>query len=273
MAMQKKFASPLALLVPLLLALLACAGCPVLQRQDTPVDEIQLINASTKRKYFLYVPSDYNPQQAYPLMVTLHGSHGFDDSSRQIKEWKALAEDEKIIVLAPQLLSPQGVTPAPHPLRMNDLRSDDEHILSCMQEVKAKYRIDERAVAISSFSAGGYPMYFTVMKHPELFTVIIGRSVNWDLSTVGDIPIGDAFRRLKIYIYFGRTGVSPGASQWDVVTRDSWRAYRYFYDHGCRGMKIEIIPGSHERKPDVAWRWWKQIIAKQKQAATTQPKQ
>ena len=65
MAMQKKFASPLALLVPLLLALLACAGCPVLQRQDTPVDEIQLINASTKRKYFLYVPSDYNPQQAY----------------------------------------------------------------------------------------------------------------------------------------------------------------------------------------------------------------
>jgi hypothetical protein len=250
--------------------LLACAGCPVFQRQDTPVDEIKAVDPTNNAPYYVYVPSDYNPTQAYPLMVTLHGTHGFDDAERQVKEWKALAEDGKFIVLAPQVLSPQGIMPVLHVQRMAYLQQDDEHILWCMQEVKAKYHIDEQAVAISAFSAGGYPMFFTALKHPELFNALIGRAADWDVTTVSDIPVTDAFRRIKVFLFFGKTGVSPAASQWDVITRDCWQAYRYLYNHGCRGMKISPISGSHERRPDVAWEWWKQVLDKQRQSASSQ---
>jgi predicted peptidase len=236
----------------------------VYQSQDTPVDEIERQLPSSKSSYFLYVPSDYNPGQAYPLLVTLHGTHGFDDGRRQAQEWKALAEEKKFIVIAPQLLSPQGVWPVTRQQRMIDLEKDDTIMLSAMQEVKAKYHIADKAVAISSFSAGGYPMYYTALKHPELFTDVIAREADWDESTVKDFPVTDATRRLSIYIYFGKTGVNPLASQGDVLTRDSWRAFRYLNAHGCKKMKIQTISGSHERRPEVAWNWWQKQIEKRR---------
>src|ERR1017187_7889826 len=85
------------------------AGCPVTERQDTPVSEMRLADPGVNRPYWLYVPSDYSDQRCWPLVITLHGSHGWDDSRRQVLEWKYLAEQKGFIVAAPDLRAAEGI--------------------------------------------------------------------------------------------------------------------------------------------------------------------
>ena len=77
------------ILLPLMAML---AGCPVTTRQDVPVKQLSLTEPATGRKYSLYVPSYYKPDRKWPLVITLHGTFGWDGRIRQVKEWKYLAE-------------------------------------------------------------------------------------------------------------------------------------------------------------------------------------
>jgi len=88
------------------------AGCPIPQSQDTPVPQKYIdARAGEHDGYWLYVPSNYTPGRAWPLVITLHGTYGFESSSAQIREWKALAQEKGFIVAAPRLRSVQGVLP------------------------------------------------------------------------------------------------------------------------------------------------------------------
>lgn len=256
----------------LLVSLFFCTGCPVWQNQETPVEEIQRVEPLTKSTYWLYVPSDYDRDKSYPLVVTLHGTHGFDNANDQVREWKALAEKNKFIVLAPQIVSPQGILPVGEKTRLHDMEADEQRVLKCLSEVKARYMIDDRAVMISGFSAGGYPMYFIGLRHPELFQTMIARGCNWDEDSVKTIPITDDVRKLHIFIFFGKTGVNPVTSTLDPITTESWKAFRYFREKGFKQIEIRTIPGGHERRPDVAWGYWKKILAKSGQATTAPAK-
>lgn len=249
---------------PLLAALLiVCPGCPVLQSQDTPVSELERTEPTGGAHYFLYVPSNYDPARCYPLMVTLHGTHGFDDSHQQIREWKALAEENGFIVLAPQLTSPQGILPVARPVRQIDLDQDEHRILLAMAEVKKNYHINDSAVAISGFSAGGYPMFYTGLRHPELFQTLIGRATNWDYDSIRPIPLTEETKKMHVYIFFGETSITPFASQMSPLIKDCWASFKYLRQHGFKNSKIQSVKGGHERRPDLAWTYWKGLLSRQ----------
>ena len=106
-----KTSKPRTSLFVLALVAMSLTGCPVLQSQDTPVNEFRVTEPVTKAQFYLYVPSEYDQSRRWPMVVTLHGSPGYDDARRQAKEWKALAEEHGFIVLAPKLTSVQGILP------------------------------------------------------------------------------------------------------------------------------------------------------------------
>ncbi len=238
---------------------LAAAGCPVTQSQDTPVSHLKRTEPVTGTGYYLYVPSNYGEHRAWPLVVTLQGTYGFDDARRQIKEWKALAEDKGFIVVAPNMKSTQGVLPVLNPLRRRDLATDEKAVLAVMDELKRQYRIDETAVMITGYSAGGFPMYYTALRNPQRFSVLVSRMANCDMRFVRDIPITDEARKLHFLIFFSKRGITPASSNLNPVGRESWAIFRHLRQSRCYNAKIKKMAGGHRRMPEPAYEFWAQV--------------
>ena len=236
-----------------LLALVA--GCPVTQPQDTPVEQMRLSEPKSGSHYWLYVPSYYSTDQDWPLVVTLHGTHGWDGSSPQIKEWKNLAEEKGFIVAAPDLRSVQGILPVNHALWMADLESDEAAILAVLEDVAGKYRIDRGSVLLTGFSAGGYPMYYVGLRNPQRFNMLVARACNSSIDIFEHIGLTDEARRLPVRIFWGKDDLKQIADQ-------SWDAIRWLSEHGFKHVDWDKTAGGHLRRPETAYKYWQKVLPK-----------
>jgi len=229
------------------------AGCPVTQRQDSPVTEIRLDMSTCRGSYWLYVPSDYSPQQDWPLVITLHGTHGWDSSKAQIKEWKYLAEQRGLIVAAPDLKSVQGILPVNENLWRSDLEADEKTILSVIEDVAKRYQIDRDCVLLTGFSAGGYPLYYTGLRHPDKFSMLIARNCNSDLTIFEEIKLTDAVRSLPVAVFWGKDDLTE-------IGRQSWQAIRWMGERGFSNLDRKKYAGGHLRRPETAYNHWRKCL-------------
>ncbi len=234
---------------PILFSLVFLAGCPVMQRQDTPVDARRLSEPESGRDYWLYVPSHYDASRSWPLVITLHGTHGWDSSRAQIQEWKYLAEQGGFLVAAPSLDSPQGITPVLRDLWYRDIEADEEAILRLLEHLRAEYNIAEDQVLLTGFSAGGYPLYYTGLRNPDRFDMLIARACNSDIDLFERIELTDEARRMPIVIFWGRDDLKPLRDQ-------SWEAFRYLRERGFVNTSRRQTRGGHIRRPELAWDIW-----------------
>lgn len=240
-----------------LMALLpALAGCPVTQSQRTPVQQFRQVDPVTGVSYWLYVPSYYGGDRSWPLVITLHGTHGFDNDTMQIKEWKALAEEKGFLVAAPSLKSPQGILPVSSGSRFKDLEADERTILACLRSIRRRYDVAPDAVLLTGFSAGGYAMYYTGLRNPEEFSALIARACNSDLRIFESITVTEAVRNLPVVIIHGKDDLGPIGDQ-------SWAAYRWLREHRCFKAEHVKIEGGHIRQPGVAWERWQKHLPPQ----------
>ena len=241
-----------------LLALLAvCAGCPVTQTPP-PGDVLKCREPETRARYYLYVPTDHADLGPMPMVVTLHGTHGFDSAKAQVKEWGALAEKHGFVVLAPAVDSPQGILPISRSARRRDLARDEKKVLAAIEAVKndERYRINDKAVMITGFSAGGFPLYYIALRNPDVFSVMIARACNCDLKIIESIELSDKHREMPMLIFFSKTGINPVSSNLNPVARQSWAAYQHLRLNRCFRAKIKSITGGHRRRPDLALAFW-----------------
>jgi poly(3-hydroxybutyrate) depolymerase len=228
----------------------ALAGCPVFQNQNTPVDQFQLNEAAAKTDYWLYVPSYYTPDRRWPLVVTLHGTYLFDSPGGQIKEWKALAEKEGFIVAAPPLSSVQGVLPTLPALFHADLQRDEKTILDCVRDVRRRYAVHPRGILLTGFSAGGYPMYYVGLRHPEIFAGLVARGCNSSDWVFQNATLSPQTQEMPVVIIWGRGDFGPIAGQ-------SESAFRWLREHQCIKAEEHTTAGGHMRIPEAAWEHWR----------------
>ncbi|MFW6153974.1 MAG: hypothetical protein ACOC95_02040 [Planctomycetota bacterium] len=237
------------------LALPLLAGCPVVQPQDTPVDQRLAQSAVGDEAHWLYVPSTYRPSRPVPLVITLHGTYGFDSASAQIREWKALAERHGFIVAAPPLQSVQGILPRIPSLWYSDLARDEETILNLLQDVTRDYRIardgstGKRLVLLTGFSAGGYPMYYTGLRNPSLFHALVARAANCDDGIFERVEVIPELRQLHVIIYYGRADLL-------IIPSQSRAAFGWLREHGVTNAELHQVSGGHWRHPEYAWDFW-----------------
>jgi poly(3-hydroxybutyrate) depolymerase len=240
------------LLIPL--AGLLC-GCPVTQSQDTPVDPLDVRASATQEPALVYVPSYHSRDRRWPLVITLHGTHVWDGYRRQMMEWKALAERQGLIVAAPYLKSPQGILPVIRDLWMKDLAHDEKTILSLIDQLAWRYNVDTDCVMLTGFSAGGYPMYYTGLRNPGRFQVLVGRAANVDVEMLEAISPPPEAKKLPIYLFVGRDDIKALRDQ-------AWAAYRWLRerDYDAERHRVE---GGHLRRPEIAWKFWQQHLPKE----------
>jgi len=258
-------ASKLPLLLLPLLAVLA--GCPVTQEQHTPVEPMS--RRVGEHRYWLYVPSNYTPDRAWPMVVTLHGTYGFDSANAQIREWRKLAEDHGLIVVAPSLDSVQGILPVVRILWNKDLANDEQAVLAAMDDVQSEYRVGSYvtspkprrgpsttrpAVLLTGFSAGGYPMYYIGLRNPERFGMVLGRSANSDVSMLDSLELPQQARWLPVFLFWGRDELAMSRFNWDAI---AWLSR-----NGIKNIDWKQIPGGHWRHPEVAYNVWKKELPK-----------
>lgn len=235
-------------------------GCPLPPHPDTPVSYLHQAEPITGRSYYLYVPSFYKADRDWPLVVTLHGTYGWDGPWAQIKEWKYVAETHGFIVVAPQLRSVQGIVPVADLIPgqwKSDLESDEKAILAIIDDLKARYRIDwgdpktgrRPAVMLTGFSAGGYPLYHTGLRNPKRFNMLIARACNSRLSLFETAPLNDDVRRTPIAIFWGKDDLG-------TIHDQSWQAFEWLRTHRCFEAKAKKVQGGHLRRPETAYQMW-----------------
>lgn len=232
-------------------------GCPLPWHPDTPIDSFKKVEPTMNRPYWMYVPSNYHKGRKWPLVVTLHGTFGYDWAHRQADEWKYLAETHGFLVAAPAMKSVQGILPVVPALWYKDLEADDRMILAVIDKVCRDYNVDEKAILLTGFSAGGYPLWNTGLRHPERFNMLIARFCNSDTDLFRRIRFTEAARNLPVMIFWGKDDVLP-------IKGQGWQALRFLrLERRCFKVEYRKISGGHFRKPEVAYKFWLKYLPKQ----------
>jgi phospholipase/carboxylesterase len=140
-----------------------------LARLETPVPEattsvgfIHQERTDTHNAYSLYVPEYYTPQQAWPLIVCLHGGYGH--GNEYIWTWLRPAKSKGYLLLAPQSLGPTWSVLNP-PL-------DTRSILAMLENICTTYVVDRQRVYLTGLSDGGIFTYLLGLAQSHLFAGI-----------------------------------------------------------------------------------------------------
>ncbi|HIL35313.1 MAG: hypothetical protein ABGX83_08130 [Nitrospira sp.] len=176
-----------------------------------------------KMGYALYVPENYDPAQAYPLIVCLHGAGFMGDS--YLDRWKTRL-GEKSILVCPTLQMGPWWSPLGEKL-----------VLAVMNAVQAKYHVDPNRISLTGMSNGAIGTYLIGIFNASRFSAIS--------PMAGGIP-EEIFPFLKnlistgIYIIHGsKDQVMPVALSRDV-------------SNYLKKEKISYIYREHDREHPVA---------------------
>ena len=236
-------------LIRALLILLAASGpvgCLAPPRRATPVPPRRLVESSTGRGYWLYVPSDYSATRAWPLVVTLHGDDLWDSSRLQIREWQFLAEQRGLIVVAPDLNSSSfwgagGDT--------EKLSSDERAVLAVMDEVMREYRVSPKAVLLTGFLEGGYSLYYIGLRNAGRLSMLIARDCYFDKESLAAVQVSPQARALPMVVFNGKDG-------WLGTVKHGWAAYAALRTKECFRAVRKEIRGAQRRRPEQAYKYW-----------------
>jgi predicted esterase len=131
-----------------------------------------------------------------------------------------------------------------------DLTRDETTILDCVKDVRRRYAIHPRGILLTGFSAGGYPMYYVGLRHPEVFSGIVARACNSSDWVFENAAVSPANQEMPVVIIWGRGDLGPIAGQ-------SSAAARWFREHQFIKTEDHTTNGGHMRIPEAAWEHWK----------------
>lgn len=233
--------------------LLALGGCgpiiPVLKNTDVP-SEIQKIREPVHGgEYYLYVPSTYEASHEWPLVITCHGTPPWDNAIGQIKEWVDLAESKRFIAVAPILRGVRGdfTPPLAEQLRLQE--DDEKVILAILDHVRAGQNIADDKIFLTGWSAGGYAVLYTGLKHPDIFRALALRQGNFDSRFVDPVlPFADPHQ--PVYVMYGAI---------DFLKDDSKKCLEWLRENRLLAVEEEIV-GSHKRHPELAYDFFKRCL-------------
>ncbi|HEY7688817.1 MAG TPA: alpha/beta hydrolase [Dongiaceae bacterium] len=239
--------------------------------------------ADQRFSYCLYVPEDYDEtgDKTYSLAVTVHGTGRSAAAYRD--GFADFADANDCIVLAP--LFPAGIIEEGELsnyklLQFHDIRFDLV-LLSIVDEVAAKYRVDASRFLLYGFSGGGHFTHRFLYVHPER---LLGASIgapgvvtlldptrDWwvgvrDLQARFGKPLNlEAMRRVAVHMVIG----DKDTETWEITIRpdDAWwmegadlaganridrmRSLRQSFEKHGIAVRQDIVPGVDHDPPKV----------------------
>jgi len=148
-------------------------------------------------RYLLYVPRAYQPDQAWPLLLFLHGSGQGGDDVDQVRRvgLPQLLEqnpDFPFIVVSPQ--NPKDVPWA-----------EDLHELNALiDHVQAEYHIDPKRISVTGLSTGGYGTWQLASLYPQRFAALVPIAGGYDYYHPGVPPRNIcALKDVPVWVFHG----------------------------------------------------------------------
>jgi acetyl esterase/lipase len=224
------------------IALTLATGCPVVQNLPAPGRTLQQKDPEQRRDYSLYIPSYYKSDRAWPLLVTCHGTRPYDTAPRQLTEWKGLAEQKGFLLAVPELNGTSAGLAPPAAEQIRRQLDDEAAILSIVRTVSAAYNVDPAKVFLTGWSAGGFAVAFTGLRHPDVFRALSLRQPNFDPAYV-ELCVPFLDRNQPIQVMFGDLDpLKPGAS----------KCVEWLRAHDFEPV-VNERPGSHKRDPSPVY--------------------
>ena len=93
-------------------------------------------------------------------------------------------------------------------------------------------------------------MYYTGLRHPERFSMLVARACNTDEDIFTTLTPTPAMMKLPVVIMVGKYD--------SVLQKASWTVFRWLRTHGWT-KKLAIrkeYEGGHLRRPEDAYGWW-----------------
>ncbi len=130
---------------------------------------IKTLANSSHRKYSVFIPYDYSPAKAWPVIVFLHGvGEGGSNATSNLGVGLGPAIADRasafpFIVIFPQ--SENGY--------WNADSSAAYDAIAALHEVKQQYRVDDQRVYLTGLSTGGYGTWVIGAKYKSEFTALV----------------------------------------------------------------------------------------------------
>jgi polyhydroxybutyrate depolymerase len=115
----------------------------------------KILTSGVERRFLLYVPESYNPDQPTSLIISIHGFSSWPQDQMRISQWNDLADQYGIIVVYPSgtgfpkrwnLFTNSSTT------RSN---ADIQFISDLIDLLQKEYNIDSRRIYVNGLSNGG----------------------------------------------------------------------------------------------------------------------
>jgi serine protease Do len=118
------------------------------------------ISAAGDRKYWIYVPLNYNPQIASPVVVFLHlpGKFSDKDVEATTETWDEYCKDHNLILVGALTDQEGGWTPA-----------DNELVREAVRDVMTHYPVDKNRIVAFGSGNGGQMAFNLAFKARDLF--------------------------------------------------------------------------------------------------------
>jgi len=132
------------------------------------LDQAVTLHGTTYR-YQVYVPSDYAPTRAWPLIVSLHGNgRQGSDGMLQTGTDFAIRVRENRMPFPTLVVFPQAQVGA----RWADVEME-EMVIAALDQTMARFRVDAAQVYLHGYSMGGSGIYRIAYKWPSRFAAIV----------------------------------------------------------------------------------------------------
>ena len=190
--------------VILFVALITWANAAIrLHAEDNPGEQTSAqLNARVQVRlgYLLYLPSDYDKEKSWPLMLFLHGAGERGDDLELVKKHGppkliAAGKDFPFIVVSPQC--PKGRWWEPMEL------------VALLDEISGKYKVDPDRIYVTGLSMGGFGSWRLAAYAPERLAAIA------PICGGGETYWTKEFAHLPVWAFHGAkdTGVPLERSQ------------------------------------------------------------
>ncbi len=189
-----------------LMAMLAVTACGA---EDTNGSRQQArefettVKQKVRMNYLLYLPPEYDQQDAWPLLVFLHGAGERGDDLEQVKmhgppKLIEQGKDFPFIVVSPQCPSREW------------WRADA--VAQLIDKICAEYKVDRQRIYLTGLSMGGYGTWATVAAHPRLLAAIA------PICGGGDPGLVERHKHVPTWVFHGaKDSVVPLKNSQEMV--------------------------------------------------------
>jgi S1-C subfamily serine protease/predicted esterase len=120
---------------------------------------LKRFNAARDHEYWLFVPSNYDPNIAHALVVWLHpaGKGKEADFEKVVEAWEDLCEDNHFLLLLPKAENEEGW-----------LASEADFVQALAHEAMEQYTVDRQRVVAHGMGVGGQLAFYLGFHHRDL---------------------------------------------------------------------------------------------------------